>query len=241
MSAAAINLGNGTFSATTSGRISSSSGTIGGWSISGTSFSSSASRVASSINRNGNVIFGGNYGLIKFVTDPVRITTANKMVISDNYSASSLPTNNDTIAIRAYNGTIHINSNYGIYANNNRLDGSSSRNVKENIKKIKQEYINDIYREVNKMPFYTFDYKEKYGEKNQFGFIIEEIENSCLKEVLKIRQNEENELIKSYSPLELSKMNLLLIKELMKRNEKLENKCKELEEKIQSLKKGDDK
>lgn len=212
--------------------LGTNSSTIGGWSVSGTRLYSNSANVASSIYRNGNVIFGGNYGMIKFDTNPVRITTADKLLISDSYSADSMATPNDTISVRAYSGTVHINSNYGVYAGSNRLDGSSSKNVKENIKLIKQKYINEIYNEVDKMPFYTYDYKEKYGDKNDFGFIIEDIENTCLRDVLKISQNQDDKNVKNYGTLELNKMNLLLIKELMKKNQQLEKRIEDLERKI---------
>lgn len=212
--------------------LGTNSSTIGGWSVSSTRLYSNSANVASSIYRNGNVIFGGNYGMIKFDTNPVRITTADKLLISDSYSANSMVTSNDTISVRAYSGTVHINSNYGVYAGSNRLDGSSSKNVKENIKLIKQKYINEIYNEVDKMPFYTYDYKEKYGDKNDFGFIIEDIENTCLRDVLKISQNQDDKNVKNYGTLELNKMNLLLIKELMKKNQQLEKRIEDLERKI---------
>lgn len=205
--------------------------TLGGWKVDSTRFYSSDAHVTSSIYKNGNVIFGGDYGLIKFDTDPVRITSAHLLLISDTYDASTMASASDTISIRAYNGSIHINSNYGVFAGNNRLDGSSSKNVKENIKEIKQDYIDEIYEEVKIMPFYTFDYKEKYGDKNNFGFIIEDIEDTCLKDVLKINESEDDKSVKHYGPLELNKMNLLLIKELMKKIEILQKRVDDLERK----------
>ena len=204
---------------------------LGGWSASSKRLYSNSSKVASSLYSNGNFILGGNYGMVKFDTNPVRITTADKLLISDSYSASEMANSNDTISIRAFSGTVHINSNYGIYAGSNRLDGSSSKAIKKNIKPIDPKYVDEIYKEVNKMPLYTYDYLDKYGDKDDFGFIIEDIENTCLNRTLKINKNPDDEKVKNYGTLELNKMNLLLIKELMKKNEELEKRIKELERK----------
>ena len=204
---------------------------LGGWSASSNRLYSNSSKVASSLYSNGNFILGGNYGMVKFDTNPVRITTADKLLISDSYSASEMANSNDTISIRAFSGTVHINSNYGVYAGSNRLDGSSSKAIKKNIKPIDPKYVDEIYKEVNKMPLYTYDYLDKYGDKDDFGFIIEDIENTCLNRTLKINKNPDDEKVKNYGTLELNKMNLLLIKELMKKNEELEKRIKELERK----------
>ena len=80
------------------------------------------------------------------------------------------------------------------------------------------------------MPYYTYDYKDKYGDKDNIGFVIEDIEDTCLKRVLKINQNKDNKDVKNCGPVDLSKMNLLLIKTLMNKIEVLENKIKEMEE-----------
>ena len=204
--------------------LGTSSSKIGGWTIGTSSIYTNSSKVASAMYTNGNVIFGGNYGMIKFDTDPVRITTNNKMLFCDSYSEKNMASSLDTISIRAFNGQIHINSNFAVYSGSNRIDGSSSKAIKTNIKPIEKQYIDDIYLTVKSMPLYTYDYLEKYGDKDDFGFIIEDIENTCLKRVLKINQNINNPLVKNYGTLELSKMNLVLIKELMKKIEFLEEK-----------------
>lgn len=208
-----------------SGTIYSSSGTIGGWNLFGSGIYGTSTSVAA-LYTNGNFIMGGTYGMVKFDTNPVRITTANKLLLSDNYGESSMATSGDTISIRAFNGTVHINSNYGVYAGTNRLDNPSSKNVKENIKPLKQELVHEIYEEVKKMPMYTYDYKKQYGDKNHFGFVLEDIENTCLKNILRIEQNKEDKNIKYYSQQSLEKMNTLLIQELMK---KIDNQQKEIE------------
>ena len=71
--------------------------------------------------------------------------------------------------------------------------------------------------------------KDKYGDKDNIGFVIEDIENTCLKRVLKINQNKDNKDVKNFGPVDLSKMNLLLIKTLMNKIEVLENKINEME------------
>ena len=218
--------GDAKFRVDKAGAMYSTSGFIGGWNISSSGLTATG-KAACEINKNGNIVMAGNYGQIKFDTNPVRVTTASKMIISDNYNTSTMVGTNDTIAIRAFNGTIQINSNYGVYAGSNRLDGSSSKAIKENIKPIEEEYANDIYNEVKKMPYYTYDYKEKYGDKDNIGFVIEDIEDTCLKRVLKINQNGENKDVKNFGTVDLSKMNLLLIKMLMDKIEALEKALKE--------------
>ena len=218
--------GDAKFRVNKAGAMYSTSGSIGGWNISSSGLTATG-KAACEINKNGNIVMAGNYGQIKFDTNPVRVTTASKMIISDNYNTSTMVGTNDTIAIRAFNGTVQINSNYGVYAGSNRLDGSSSKAIKENIKPIEEEYANDIYNEVKKMPYYTYDYKEKYGDKDNIGFVIEDIEDTCLKRVLKINQNGENKDVKNFGTVDLSKMNLLLIKMLMDKIETLEKALKE--------------
>jgi len=178
---------------------------------------------------NGNIIMGGDYGMIKFDTNPVRITSAYQLLISDRYSESGMASSGDTISIRAFSGTVHINSNYGVYAGTNRLDASSSKKVKKNIKPIKQKYIDKIYEEVKKMPMYTYDYKKKYGDDNHFGFIIEDIEGTYLEKLLRIEKDKEDKNVKRYSQQEYEKMNTLVIQVLMNKVEKLEKIINEKE------------
>lgn len=213
--------------------LSPSVSTIGGWALGTNSLYSTAANVNSYLYTNGNVIFGGNYGLLNFNNNPVRITTASKLLISDSYSESSMATNNDTISVRAFSGTIHLNSNYGVYAGSNRLDSSSSKAIKCNIKAMSNSFKKMLYDEVKKIPLYLYDYKENYGDKNEFGFIIEDLENTNLKEILKFKQNENNKDIKYYSHENLSKMNLVLIKELIDKIEQLEKKVEELKKKVE--------
>ncbi|HHX80656.1 MAG TPA: tail fiber domain-containing protein [Acholeplasmataceae bacterium] len=217
-----VNATSGSFS----GSIYSSSGTIGGWNLTSTHLYSSASTVTSYIYRNGNVVFGGNYGMIKFDTDPVRITTANKLLISDSYSASSLPSTNDTIAIRGYNGTIHINSNYGVYANNTLLASGSSRKMKKNIKLLSMKEKTELYDTFKSLKSYKYDYREKYsgGQRNNYGFIIEDFEDGILGEILHIKPGIDDDNTKYFSHDDLTRVNSILIQELIAKIEKLEVK-----------------
>lgn len=208
-------------SATITGTVTSSSGSIGGWALNANYLYSTSANVTSYIYKNGAVIFGGDYGLIKFDTNPVRITTASKMLISDSYSEDAMASANDTISVRAFNGTVHINSNYGVYANSTLLASGSSRNMKENIKELTKKDVNEIYNEIKNLKSYKYDYKDKYadGQKNNYGFIIEDFEDKKLGEILHVVGGEDE--TKYYSHEDLTRINTILIQEIMK---KLESK-----------------
>lgn len=214
--------------------LGTSTSKISGWNLGTSAIYSTSANVDSYIYSNGDVMFGGNYGMIKFDTDPVRITTAYKMLISDRYSASAIYNPNDTINIRCYNGTLHLNSSYGVYANDTLLASSSSKNVKKNIKRLSKRKIEELYENVKKMPSYEYNYKKKYcgGQKNNYGFIIEDFENSILGKILHVTQNQEDKNIKSYSYEDLTRVNTILIQELMKKIDKLEKENIELRRKI---------
>lgn len=221
--------GNAKFRVNKAGAMYATSGQIGGWTIGSDSLYGNTSATCF-LKNDGTFVLAGPKGQVKFDSATVRINTANKLLFSDRYNESGLPSINDTVAIRAYNGTVHINSSYGVYAGDNLLSGSSSKAIKENIIPITEDYINEIYDAVYNMPYYTYDYKDKYGDKDNIGFVIEDIEDTCLKRVLKINQNKDNKDVKNFGPVDLSKMNLLLIKTLMNKIEVLENKIKEMEE-----------
>ena len=211
--------------ATISGTIYSSSGNIGGWSITGSTLEVKG-RVMSYLRNNGNVLFGGNYGMINFDNNPVRITTASKMIISDRY-------NNATLSSRYPYTTIGIYADYGwlhlvgdtIIANNQPIGSSSSRATKKHIKIMTKEEKDEIYNAVNSLKSYSYDYKNKYGGfKNNYGFIIEDFEDSKLGKVLHCAQDEKNPDKKTYSHEDLTRINTILIQELMKKIEILEKK-----------------
>ena len=146
-----------------------------------------------------------------------------------------------TVALRARYGNIRIAANVGsngivmstgtggVTVNGNVVHSGSSKLMKKNIKLLKQNQLNDIYSAVKKMPLYKYDYKKEFynGEKNNYGFIIEDIEDTILKDVIHI--NEDDNGYKQFNPTDLPKLNLIIIKELIKKVEALENKIKEME------------
>lgn len=146
-----------------------------------------------------------------------------------------------TVALRARYGNIRIAANVGsngivmstgtggVTVNGNVVHSGSSKLMKKNIKLLKQNQLNDIYSAVKKMPLYKYDYKKEFynGEKNNYGFIIEDIEDTILKDVIHI--SEDGNGYKQFNPTDLPKLNLIIIKELIKKVEALEKKIKEME------------
>ena len=128
----------------------------------------------------------------------------------------------------------------------------SSKNLKTNIKLI-TEYEN-IYNDFKKINFYTYDYKYKgiNDKNNDFGFIIDEIEeNETLSKYYKnyskegyidndknmfpkregmIYKNMEHINYKVWDRDAYLKMNMVLIKSLQNKIEELEKRIKEMEE-----------
>ena len=216
--------------------LSPSSSRIGGWYLGTSSLYSTSANVDSYLYSNGNVLFGGNYGMIKFDTNPVRITTANQLLLSDSYSAGSMASSGDTISLRAYSGTIHINSNYGVYANSTLLSSGSARAMKENIEELSQEEIDEVYEEIKNLKSYKYDYKKQYagGQKDNYGFIIEDFENNTLGKILHVNKGIDDDKTKYYSHNDLTQINTILIQKLIKKIEKLEQENINLRKEIEN-------
>lgn len=146
-----------------------------------------------------------------------------------------------TVALRARYGNIRLAANVGsngiimntgtggISLNGSTIHSGSSRLMKKNIKLLNQKQLDEIYAEVEKMPLYKYDYKKDFynGDKNNYGFIIEDIEDTILKDVIHISEDDNG--YKQFNPTDLPKLNLIIIKELIKKVETLENKIKEME------------
>lgn len=249
ISASAINLGNGTFSAGTNGYIYSSSGSIGGFNLDGTSgFTSDYA----TIRPNGNLLLYPNYGSARYVLSSAMTFNAQGGVVIASNSNANVPVYNTNLdlkacsggtaylacmgyadgtdersAIECGNGTLYLRSDGVIYANGAAIGGSSSKNTKTNIKELSQEKKDELYGLIKDIPLYQYDYKPKYGKEVNYGFLIEDIEGTKLNDLLHIV--EVNEDIKTYCSEDLTRLNLIMIKELMKKVETLENKIKELE------------
>lgn len=102
-----------------SGTITSSSGTIGGFTLGTYSLSGSTSRGSMRIQRGSSASVdlpanGGRLMLGSTNTNGVALTTASTLVISDNYDHVTTGDDNSSIGIRSLNGNIRIASNYGI-------------------------------------------------------------------------------------------------------------------------------
>lgn len=132
-------------------------------------------------------------------------------------------------SVTCQNGVLKFYS-YGYCTyNGSTVFGSSSKATKENIVDLTQEQKDEVYDLLKNIPTKQFDYKKQYGKPFNYGFIIEDIEDTKLKDLLHITQNEDNKDIKMYSTEDLVRLQLIAIQELMKKIETLENKIKELE------------
>ena len=136
---------------------------------------------------------------------------------------------NEKSAISCENGTLKLRSTGAIYANGVAIGGSSSKATKENIKDLSQEKKDELYNLIRDIPLKEYDYKEQYGKKENYGFIIEDIENTKLNTLLHIVQNKNNKDMKNYSSEDLARLELVIIQELMKKNEMLEKRIEKLE------------
>lgn len=134
---------------------------------------------------------------------------------------------NELSSVNCKNSQLVLKSAGTIYANGSAIGGSSSKNTKTNIKELSQEKKNELYELIKDIPLFEYDYKPKYGKEINYGFLIEDIENTKLNDLLHIVKV--NEDIKTYCSEDLTRLNLIMIKELIKKVEKLENKIKELE------------
>lgn len=249
ITASAINLGSGTFIANTSGTIKATSGTIGGFSLDGSSGLTSS---YGTIRPNGNLLLYPNYGSARYVLSSAMTFNAQGGVVIASNSNANIPVYNTNLDLKACagaiaylgcmgyadgtdersavecgDGSLYLRSDGVIYANGAAIGGSSSKNTKTNIEELSQEKKDELYGLIKDIPLYQYDYKPKYGKETNYGFLIEDIEDTKLNDLLHIV--EVNEDIKTYCSEDLTRLNLIIIKELMNKVETLENKIKELE------------
>lgn len=240
LTAAAINLGNGKFSVTTNGYLTATSGIVGGWSLS----SSGISAGNSSLLADGRLNLYPSVGGVYRINNGVRLNASSGVQISSNGGSPSFNSTNIDIlglygasvylacrygnegsersSVTCANGALYLASAGAIYANGVQIGGSSSKATKENIINLSNEKKNELYDLIKNIPLKQYDYKEQYGKKINYGFIIEDIENTKLNTLLHIVQNKENKNIKNYSTEDLARLELVVIQELMKKVEKLE-------------------
>lgn len=136
--------------------------------------------------------------------------------------------------ITCSNGVLSFRSTGYCTYNGNAVFGSSSKATKENIIDLTKEQKEEVYDLLRKIPTKQYDYKKEYGKPFNYGFIIEDVEDTKLKDLLHITQAENNKDIKMYSTEDLVRLELITIQELMKKIDKLEEKISDLENKKKS-------
>ena len=237
-----VNASSGSFT----GSLYSNNGTIGGWTLS----SSGLSNSYSSINSNGELsLYPTTGGVYRIAQGAVRFNASGGIAIASSsngsvyagtgnldikgcsghpvyigcMSNSAGTTEKSCVSIE--NGLLAFRSTgYATY-NGSTVWGSSSKATKENIKTLDDSDKDEVYKLIKDIPLISFDYKKQYsGQKNNYGFLIEDIENTKLKTLLHINQSETNKDIKTYSTEDLTRLELVVIQEMMKKIEKLEEK-----------------
>lgn len=211
------------------GAITATSGTIAGFNIG----SDRLYYGNTAINRNGNVEFRNDNGYFAIGSRSVNLHGSgmqHPVTISDMLANSGTGDVNASIGIRAYYGNINISSNEysiikgssGVYINDQFYAGSSSKNTKENIKKLKENETSKIYELVKNLEVYQYDYKKEYsGRKDNVGFMIEDIEETILEKFLHVHQDNDDNNKKNYNNEDLIKILLVVIKELQKKIDKI--------------------
>jgi uncharacterized small protein (DUF1192 family) len=199
-------------------------------------------------------IFNSNGGSMMF-SDAARLSATGGIGISSN-SSGTIGAPGKNIDIKACSGaTVYIGSmsnpagtsenscvsiengllafrstGYATY-NGNTIWNSSSKATKENISELTDTQKTELYSLLKNIPLIKYDYREQYsGQKENYGFLIEDIEDTKLGTLLHVSQNKNNTDIKYYSTEDLAKLELITIQELMK---KIDN----LQEEINLLKK----
>lgn len=247
----------GTITGTTISGNAITGGTISGATISGSAIRAGDIKIGSretTIATNGDVsIYPDAGGVFRFAQGGVRLNATYGVAISSNGGTNIYASDNNVdikscydattyIGCMSGNGTgersaigirydqLYLKSNYGsIYANGVAIGGSSSINTKENIKDLTEDKKQELYLMLKNIPLKEYDYKEQYGKKENYGFLIEDIENTKLNNLLHIVRNEVNPDIKVYSSEDLTRLELIVIQELMKKIETLEEKIEKLE------------
>ena len=231
--------------------------TISGGSINGTSIKGGSIKIGNretTIASNGEVsIYPDTGGVYRFADGAVRFN-ANKGAVIASSSNGSVYAGSGNLDLKACgghdaylgcmlnaNGTTQRSSvtcqdgilkffsaGYCTY-NGSTVFGSSSKATKENIKPLTQKQKDEVYELIKQIPTKQYDYKKQYGKPFNYGFIIEDIEDTKLKDLLHITQNKENKDIKMYSTEDLVRLQLITIQELMKKIDNLQERVSFLE------------
>lgn len=222
-------------------------GSIGGFSMDGSSLYGSTARGTMRIRRgqNASIDFpcnGGRLMLASTAANGIALTSAGPVCISDYYDDVGTGDVNATVGIRARNGNIRLATSYddgtnkgaivlstaggGVWLDGTQIHAGSSRTIKKNITELDQNFTDLVYNNVKDMRLYKYDYKDGFynGAKDQYGFILEELKDTTVEEVLHIKDDEVYS--KTFNNDDLPRLNLIVIKELQKKIEELENEIK---------------
>ena len=124
--------------------------------------------------------------------------------------------------VTADSGNLNLNTGSGkkILANGQQIGGLSDERVKENIHVLNKSELNGIIKEIKNMNTYYYDYKKEFGDKNNIGLIVQDIEKQ--EKIRKYLHLYEYRGYKGYNHEDLSQLNFIVIKELINRIEELE-------------------
>ena len=236
-----VNASSGSFT----GSLYSSNGTIGGWNLGSSGLTNSYSALYSDGELSLYPTTGGVYriadGAVRFnAQGGIVLASSSNGAVYAGYGNLDLKAcsgytayigcmsdgggSNEGAGISVENGLLAFRSTGYASYNGTTVWGSSSIATKENVIKLNDEQKKEVYELLKAIPTISFDYKKQYsGQKNNYGFLIEDIEDTKLKTLLHIHQSETNEDIKTYSTEDLARLELVVIQELMKKIERLES------------------
>ena len=236
-----VNASSGSFT----GSLYSSNGTIGGWNLGSSGLTNSYSALYSDGELSLYPTTGGVYriadGAVRFnAQGGIVLASSSNGAVYAGYGNLDLKAcsgytayigcmsdgggSNERAGISVENGLLAFRSTGYASYNGTTVWGSSSIATKENVIKLNDEQKKEVYELLKAIPTISFDYKKQYsGQKNNYGFLIEDIEDTKLKTLLHIHQSETNEDIKTYSTEDLARLELVVIQELMKKIERLES------------------
>lgn len=251
LTTSAINLGNGTFTASTAGAVKCSNITATGGSVGGFTIGDGLSNSYFSITKAGqlNLYPHVGSGATYRFNNGVRLNATSGIQITSNGGSPSFNSTNIDIvglngasvyvacrrgdsgsersAVTCADGTLYLSSIGTIKANGSTIGGSSSRATKKNIKLLTDNKKQELYQLIKNIPLKEYDYKKQYGNKFNYGFLIEDIENTKLNDLLHIVQNKNDKNMKVYCSEDLTRLELVVIQELMKKIENLELEVKQ--------------
>lgn len=237
-------------------QINATSGNIGGFNIDG---SSGFASDYGALRPNGNLLLYPNNASARYVLSNAMTCNAQTGVVIASNCDSNILAPSVNLDLKACSGAkVYLGSMFnadgtdersGIICSNGVLEfrstgyctyngtsvfGSSSKATKENIEDLSQKQKEEVYELIKNIPTKQYDYKKEYGKPFNYGFIIEDIENTKLKKLLHITQAENNKDIKMYSTEDLVRLELIVIQELMRKIDNLEQKVFILEKERES-------